>query len=359
MSARTYNLRARTGAVAAAPEAQDLGLPPSESIESSPDTANPSNVAEPPSIEVPAFESEPTVVVRSYSDVVASRPPSPSRERHILPSKNPVEDPENTRVPPAYRQYNEETVVENNYIQNAELSSSVNSENSEEADSLWTTVKRRRAQGRGPLRNKQFLTSEQARLVERAAKGMTVEQKRRIRQRQEKLKVRRPSSVSSRGEGPSRPKGKGIDPREWGNVNISRESLDVEAQAAALQSFRDKKSTKEEHNRKRKYGGQERRTKRHGSSRKTPKRSERPAEYQPSAQIAPGSYLGAALRAAGRSRGSQAPHEYPSDSSSSSSSSHSSRSSSGSSNGSPSSHRSDESERSRPYNKRRRDNRHG
>ena len=111
MSARTYNLQAHTGAVMGAPEAQDLGLPLSESLESSPDTANPSNVVEPPSIEVPAFNSEPTIAVRLYSDVVASRPPSPSRERHNLPSKSPVEGPENTRVPLAYCPYNEETVV--------------------------------------------------------------------------------------------------------------------------------------------------------------------------------------------------------------------------------------------------------
>ena len=45
------------------------------------------------------------------------------------------------------------------------------------------------------------------------------------------------SSLSSGEEGPSKPKGKGIDLREWGGVNISRDSLNLEAQAAALELF--------------------------------------------------------------------------------------------------------------------------
>ena len=44
----------------------------------------------------------------------------------------------------------------------------------------------------------------------------------------------RENSISSQGEGTSKLKGKGIDPRKWGNLNISRESLDIEAQRAAL-----------------------------------------------------------------------------------------------------------------------------
>ena len=39
----------------------------------------------------------------------------------------------------------------------------------------------------------------------------------------------------------SRQKGKGIDPREWGNANLSQESLDLEAQEAALRSITHKK----------------------------------------------------------------------------------------------------------------------
>lgn len=48
-----------------------------------------------------------------------------------------------------------------------------------------------------------------------------------------KRRNRRPSSVSSRGEGPSQPKGKGPDPRNWeGALDISEEEL--EAQQAIL-----------------------------------------------------------------------------------------------------------------------------
>ena len=51
----------------------------------------------------------------------------------------------------------------------------------------------------------------------------------------------------SQGEGPSRPKGKMIDPREWGNLNLSQESLDIEAQAAALDSYKNQPRTTREY----------------------------------------------------------------------------------------------------------------
>ena len=43
-------------------------------------------------------------------------------------------------------------------------------------------------------------------------------------------------SNSSKGEGPSRLKGKGINPKEWGNADFSEGEVDLEAQRAALES---------------------------------------------------------------------------------------------------------------------------
>ena len=161
----------------------------------------------------------------------------------------------------------------------------------------WTTVKRRRARsldspseggvskGRDSVPNRR-LTKEQVRAVETATTNMTTPQKEVLRRRQKKVvPIRGGSPTPSQGEGPSKRKGKGIDPREWGNVNISRESLDVNAQAVALESIA-------QQNELNKTG-----------YKNAPKKKGRaapvhglPAESRPVAQIATDSYLGTALQ---------------------------------------------------------------
>jgi len=44
----------------------------------------------------------------------------------------------------------------------------------------------------------------------------------------------REQTMSSCEEGPSQPKGKSIDPRNWGNVNLEESEIDIEAQREAL-----------------------------------------------------------------------------------------------------------------------------
>jgi hypothetical protein len=170
--------------------------------------------------------------------------------------------------------------------------------------------------------------------------------------------------VSSRGEGPSRPKGKAIDPLNWGNINLSRESLDIEAQAAALNSFNVQKATTSKHHEKRTSHRKERsrspsrekirQGRRSGKTAKKPGHRHHPAEVQPAAQIAPKSYLGTALRNVGSS--SRFKHSPTPSSSSSEFSSSSSDDSSQPSSSAGWSDGSDESQRPR---KRRRDNQHG
>ena len=146
--------------------------------------------------------------------------------------------PERARLP--------DRLNDGKHVSNVDKDSEVDEDNSREDIetpdkveyySNWTTVQRKRAHSEGSLKNKIPLTSEQAHVVQMAAESMTAEQKRNIRRRQDKVRPQRDSSLSSRGEGPSKQKNKGIDPREWGNVNISHESLDIDAQAAALKSF--------------------------------------------------------------------------------------------------------------------------
>ena len=372
MSTRTYNLRTRTGAGlgVANQTTQATDISPFHSF----DTENPSSVSSEAAAHTEGLgpETETTVPLRTYSDVVASRPPSPSKERPMSMAEGPVRghnDFNTTR-----RLYNETHVSSSRNITNA--AEPTLREGSfapdEDDESQWTTVvKRRRARSlseapRGPL------TAEQTQTVRIATEGMNREQKERIQRRQEKVQPRRDSSVSSRGEGPSKPKGKMIDPREWGNINLSRESLDVNAQAAALASFKNIQNDppgyaeNEPAQRKDRSPSSSREARQHKrptkSARKhagkSHKHRARQAESQPAAQIAPKSYLGTALKNVERSRKSR--YSSPEPSSSYSYSSSSSNSSEDETPSHSSSSDSDESDREPSRDrKRRRDNRHG
>ena len=213
-----------------------------------------------------------------YSNVVASRPPSPRKEtrKDALMAQNA----ENKHIESGM---SIESSAEPNNI-----SSSEEGQPEFDDESLWTTVKRRRAQSHSPLKKTQIftkrnrdnqgkLTLEQVQAVNIATTRMTKQQKEMLLCRQNKIPVKQDSSASSRGEGLSRPKGKGIDPKEWGNLNINQDSLDIEAQAAALESIMHQKKREEK------------------ISRRIP-HPQLPVEFCPAAQIAANSYLGNALK---------------------------------------------------------------
>ena len=118
----------------------------------------------------------------------------------------------------------------------------------------------------------------------------------------------------SKGEGTSRPKGK--DPREWGNLNISQEELNIEAQAAAL------KSLAREHKDKKKRDKKCTNARRAGHGVHCSPSLRLPAESRPVAQIPQDSYLGMTLRNVGRDNARKPPSydgdgSYPSSESSS------------------------------------------
>ena len=370
-SARTYDLRtrARTGAAA-----QSSRVP----VES-PDIDSPSNEA-PPQYDGTVTHAEAANTVRLYSDAVASRPPSPRRERPVAPINAPTVGPARLNLP----DLSEVDSYPEGSLDDREIEKDGPGKNVETPDkpeyARWTRVQHKRARSDSSLLNKtKSLTSEQRNVVKKAAENLTKEQKQKFQKRHANVRPRRDSSVSSRGEGPSKPKGKGIDPREWGNVNISNESLDLGAQAAALNSFKkDTKGTKEHARRRDGHrNGKTRsskkdhvRQKKH--SKHAPPRHEaslRPLGTQPAAQIAPQSYLGSALKNVGRSRRRSRPTSDPSSSSSASSSSSSSDSSSSDSSTessiSPSEDESSSDEESgdsygsERRGKRRKDNRHG
>ena len=80
-STRTYDLRARTRAGVATQTGQALDDSPSGSLI---DIDNSSNEVA-PRVEGPVPIAEATTAICSYSDVVASRSPSPRRERPAVP----------------------------------------------------------------------------------------------------------------------------------------------------------------------------------------------------------------------------------------------------------------------------------
>ena len=286
MSTRTYNLRTR----------QELGTFPRPRVsatEGSPPHSSAVLTRDPPP-HVPSLILDTDSPSALYSDVVASRPPSPRKETEasVVP---------NTTRPPVRDGANVEVNIA------PEINVGTSSEEDEppivkEKFFEWTTVKRRRARsldslnenrslGREGMTSSRELTEEQSQVVKAATTNMTTPQREIVSRRLKKVPVRKGSPTPSREEGTSRKKGKGIDPREWGNVNISRESLDVEAQALAFESINQQRKADKEKDK-------------HAPSkigRREGRSNPLPAESRPVAQIAQDSYLGTALHNVERS----------------------------------------------------------
>ena len=240
-----------------------------------------------------------------YSEVVAGRNPSALKEASSAAVAHPGGGPEPEALPTRPLQPDEQVVptVSRDNRQRSEEDTSVgdNVSPKDPGEPAWTTVERRRARSfesfdlvrsHSGSNGRKGLTLEQAQTVNAAADALTKSQKAALSKRHKKVTHHRNGSSSSRGEGASRPKGKGIDPREWGNVNISRESLDVDAQDAAWKSLAhgsNPEPLKEAIAAK----GAHQRDRRSQSVRL-------PATSRPVAQLAQDSYLGVTLRNVGR-----------------------------------------------------------
>jgi Zinc knuckle len=286
MSTRTYNLRTRAE-VGPANQSRLQNNPVSRRVSPSPVRDLPPHLS---GNRLPF--SSPSAL---YSDVVASRSPSPLKETSVLVETHPVLDESERERPSLERSQPTVTLVPTISRENVEIveehtSSEADISPKDLGDAPWTTVKRRRARSlesfdivrrsHSESNGAKGLTSDQVQTVKAAADAMSKSQKELLDKRKKKLTHQRKGSSSSRGEGPSQPKGKGIDPREWGNVNISQESLDVEAQDAAWKSLAQNKRLNSRDNR--------------SSSIRLP------AESRPVAQLAKGSYLGMTLCNVGR-----------------------------------------------------------
>jgi hypothetical protein len=106
----------------------------------------------------------------------------------------------------------------------------------------WTDVKRKRGRN-SPSRESSTqratseLSREQDTLIKLAENNLTEGDRKRIAARQRTLNIQRDRSLS-REEGPSRDKGKAPDPANWGDLDLEDGEVDLDAQRAALESFR-------------------------------------------------------------------------------------------------------------------------
>ena len=135
-STRTYDLRARTRAGVATQTGQALDESPSLI-----DIDNSSNEVA-PRVEGPVPIAEATTAIRSYSDVVASRSPSPRRERLAVPrqaSGGPTMGPERAQV---QDHLSSERNVDNSKDSEEENITRENLETPDKVEyySKWTTV---------------------------------------------------------------------------------------------------------------------------------------------------------------------------------------------------------------------------
>ncbi|KAF8222800.1 hypothetical protein L208DRAFT_1521237 [Tricholoma matsutake] len=107
----------------------------------------------------------------------------------------------------------------------------------EEVGELWVTVKPRQSRSLDSLRKNKvkvkFLAkakqSHNDSVLDEAEKSLTPDQRERIQKRNAAVRTHE-GTASSCGEGTSEMKGKGPDPRNWGNAGIDPNKLDTDKQ---------------------------------------------------------------------------------------------------------------------------------
>ena len=82
------------------------------------------------------------------------------------------------------------------------------------------------------------LSTEQEITVNTAASLLTQEQKEKLQCRHEKVATQHEETGSNNMDpGPSRKKGKAIDPREWGNAGVDPKEMDIRVQEAIFDAY--------------------------------------------------------------------------------------------------------------------------
>ncbi|KAG1721047.1 uncharacterized protein EDB91DRAFT_1279688 [Suillus paluster] len=144
-------------------------------------------------------------------------PTAQSRAMHITSYKTLVAPNSASSVP---------KILENPFVSSSESDES-------EVDAPWMTVERNhRKSKRAAKKVLENLQPPKADLVREAEKLLTTEEKQRILERRNTE-----MNADSREEGPSNPKGKEVDPRNWGNANLDESKINLEAQREALSNW--------------------------------------------------------------------------------------------------------------------------
>ena len=166
---RAYNLRTRTRAGVANQLEQDLNetTSPIDDYDQSPN-----EVAPPLKGSVPNTEA--TLQTRLYSDVAASRPPSPRRERPDVSSGEPIRGPDRSRAVELPFGGGNARRGDDSEESSVEEGDDVRVETPDKPE-YWTTVQRKRARSESSVPIKRTLTAEQMKAVKKATEGMTIE----------------------------------------------------------------------------------------------------------------------------------------------------------------------------------------
>jgi hypothetical protein len=230
-----------------------------------------------------------------YSDVAASRSPSPNQDREN-PSvdadqvgQSTLSGPPPSGPPLMGANYS----IKYKFPVHADRNQ-VSEETTEEPgmSSPWQTVERQRARsldssepaprksgqrGQAPKEKIPAVTTKRSNVIHTAAET-----------RHEAVQPRRGTSTGPQDEEPSQTKGKGRDPHKWRNIYLNKDEIDAEMQQATYESYKG-------------HGQHIKHKKRHGHHHKFNENHEPlphqtiPLESRPVAQITLDSFLGVAL----------------------------------------------------------------
>jgi hypothetical protein len=173
-------------------------------------------------------------------DAPVSRRPSLETEDQNSPTRRTGGDSDLVRVPNV-------STIDNNRIVEPERGQRESDERSKIIRNIPIGNPFGRGRGgflRRPRRVSTALSEDQAAVVAAARAALTPEEQARIAQRQS-------SEVSSRGEGTSHQKGKGIDPRDLGGISFEPDEDDPDLQTALYQTYQDYISRRNEKAKKR------------------------------------------------------------------------------------------------------------
>jgi hypothetical protein len=187
--------------------------------------------------------------MKSFRDVVAARtsPRLPTGEKE--PSGTPVAERE-TEIDDSVQA----PVVGSEETSHTSLSGLSDDDDDDDGNGPWTTVQPRRSRSLESLRklrsNRNYIPRKVNRNdmgddpnIDAAVESLTDDQRKHIDKREKTVRSAQDNSRSHE-EGSSKPKGKGPDPLNWGNVGINPDELDSDAQRKGFEFFESLKKIK-------------------------------------------------------------------------------------------------------------------